>query len=89
MIGPTPGAVISRRTGAMIFASRLTLRSRSAIWRPIASRARSSGSMAAASSGRSVEQIAGAQRKGVLLCPADDEAEVLQEAADLVLDDRA
>jgi hypothetical protein len=52
VIGPTPGAVVSRRTGSLAFASRLTLRSSSTIWHPTASRAPRSDSTTAASSGR-------------------------------------
>src|SRR5262249_47944818 len=51
-MGPTPGAVMNRRTCALLRASRSTFRSRSAICRSTASRALSSGSIAAASDGR-------------------------------------
>jgi hypothetical protein len=55
----------------------MTLRSRSAICCPTASRALSSGP--------SVGQLRGAHGKHVHLCLADDEPEVLEEPADLVL----
>ena len=55
-------------------ASRMTFRSRSTICHPTGSRGFSSGSTAAASSGRHVH-----------LCPADEEPEVLEQPADLVL----
>src|SRR6516162_9684463 len=63
----------------------MTLRSRSAICRSIASRAVSRGSTAPASSGRASGQLRGAHGKHIHLCLADDKPEVLEEPADLVL----